>query len=87
MWKDLSNFIKGEGYETEASELLHLETFLFGPIDLLDDHVLKILFLPQYPEPKESNPHGASRPKQYQSTKPNFLKFTVPSGTHIALPV
>lgn len=56
-----------------------------GPFDPQSEGVLKILFLPAYSEPKQVTSHRQTNSKPFHNTKPNFLKFTLPSGTHIQI--
>jgi hypothetical protein len=52
---------------------------------LYDDRTLKWLFLPVYPDnvrPISGKPHSTFHHTK-KHTKPDFLKFKMPGGTHV----
>ena len=46
--KDLMGFMRKYGYNVEEEEIRFLECYLGGKVELYDDHIMHVLFLPTH---------------------------------------
>lgn len=81
--KLLAEFIKKSGYDAREQDIKYLECYLNKKINLFEDQIIRLLFLPVYNIEEEKDDFKPHKTKPYARTKPDFLKFRLTNGTQI----